>query len=351
MPTPRLGVTALAIAPLFLPALHAAAQNVASPELNPAVRVNATPTTGAPSSAGRLNDGVNANSEAGSLFIVPTQIPGAQTRPGSRGFGYDLGGVATIQSLDLSQYTGGSGRGPRARLANVVVHTAAGSFPVTLPDQDDVNIPFATPATTSWVTIETRTQHVGDDPAIGIDEFAVNVASAVLSARPANVAAGRLVTYQGGGWTGAGNLTDNFLAGAATDSSTSRVSANPSAAGVSLDIDLGTSHAVNVLGLAEADYGPAGGRRLAQDVRLQFSDDPAFATVNATRDLSLSYIPYQQEEFDAATGQYVRLTVLSRYPNRDESLGFTEVQLFAVPEPALTGILVPAALLLVRRRK
>ena len=98
---------------------------------------------------------------------------------------------------------------------------------------------------------------------------------------------------------------------------------------------------MHVLGLAEADYGSAGGRRLAQGVRLQFSDDPAFATINATRDLSLSNIPYQQEAFDPATGRYVRLTVLSRYANRDESLGFTEVQLFAVLEPTLTSLLAP----------
>jgi hypothetical protein len=47
----------------------------------------------------------------------------------------------------------------------------------------------------------------------------------------------------------------------------------------------------------------------------------------------------------------VRLTVLSRYANRDESLGFTEVQLFAVPEPGVVALLAPAGVLLLRRRR
>ena len=350
MPRPRPGVLALALAPLVFAAGGAAA-NVALPAVNPAARVIATPTTGAAATANALNDGVNANAPAGSVFIVPAQIPGAQTRPGSRGFGFDLGGVTTIESLDLSQYTGGSSRGPRARLADVVVHTAAGSFALTLPDQDDVTIPFATPAVTSWVMIETNSQHDGDDPAIGIDELAVNAASAALAPRRTNVAAGRLITFNGAGWSGAGDLTDNTLAGSATDLSTTRVSANPSAAGVSLDIDLGASQPVNALGLAENDYGASGGRRLAQDVRLQFSDDPTFSTVSATRDLALSNVPYQQEDFDPASGRYVRLTVLSRYANRDESLGITEVQLFAVPEPTGLGLLAASGILLMRRKK
>ena len=335
---------------LFGPVAFAA--NVASPAVNPAVRVAATTTAGTVASTSSLNDGSTAGSNTSAVFVVPTQIPGAQTRPGSRGFGYDLGGVATIESLDLSQYTGGSTRGARARVADVVVHTAAGSFPVSLPDQDDVLIPFASPVTTSWVAIETNTQHDGADPAIGIDELAVNSAAGVVGPRRANLALGRPVTLIGPGWsaTAAGDLTDNVLAGSTSDLSTSRVNTAGGTAGVGLDVDLGASVTVSTLGRAENDYGGSGGRRLAQTVRLLFSDDPAFATVNATRDVNLANIPYQQADFDPATGRYVRMTLLARYTNRDESFGVTEFQLFAVPEPACVGLVAPGLLLLMRRR-
>ena len=348
---PRLGLLGVAVGLVVIPAGVASAANVASPSVNVAVRAAATTSSGTLAATNSLNDGVNANTNAGSLFVVPTQIPGAQTRPGSRGFGYDLGGTATIDSFDLSQHVGGSTRGARARLQNVIVHTAGGSFPFTLPNQDDVTITLPAPVTTSWVTIETNTQHDGDDPMIGIDELAVNAPSGLLGPRPANLAAGRAVTLLGSGWTGTGDLTDNLFAAANGDLSTGRYHATPTAAGVAIDIDLGGSQSVNVLGLAEADYSGAGGRRLAQNVRLQFSDDPAFALINATRDLALSNIPYQQEEFAPATGRYVRLSVLSQFDNRDATIGITEIQLFAVPEPTALGLVLPAAALLMRRRR
>jgi hypothetical protein len=222
---------------------------------------------------------------------------------------------------------------------------------VTLPDQDAVRITLPAPVLTSWVTVETLTQHDGFDPVIGIAELAVNSAAGTVGLRRANAALGRPVTLLGTGWTGGGDLTDNVLAGAASELSTSRVNASGGAASLGLDIDLGASSTINGLGLAENDYGSAGGRRLAQGVRLLFSDDPAFATVNGTRDLTLANIPYQQVDFDAATGRYVRLTLLSRYANRDDSFGVTEVQLFSVPEPGAVATVLPALLLLRRNRR
>jgi len=343
----RLGVAALVLTPLILPTALATAANVASPAVNPAARVAATTVTGTVAATDSLNDGSTAGGNSAAVFVVPTQIQGAQTRPGSRGFGYDLGGVATVESLDLFQYVGGSSRGARARLADVVVHTAAGDFAATLPDQDAVTITLPAPVATSWVTLETNTQHDGADPAIGIAELGVS-ASKGISPRRANVALGRPVTLLGTGWSGTGDLTDNVLAGATSDLSTSRVNAAGGATSLGLDIDLGASATVNGLGLAENDYGASGGRRLAQGVRLLFSDDPTFATVNGTRDLTLANIPYQQVDFDPAAGRYVRLTLLSRYSNRDESFGVTEVQLFAVPEPTAVALVLPALMLLRR---
>jgi hypothetical protein len=343
----RLGLTALP--PLVFFGLPASAANVASPAVNPAARVAATTVTGNVSTTSSLNDGATAGGNSAAVFVVPTQIQGAQTRPGSRGFGYDLGGSATIESLDLAQYVGGSSRGARARLADVVVHTAGGDFAATLADQDAVTITLPSPVLTSWVTVETNTQHDGFDPAIGIAELAVNSAAGAVAPRRQNLALGRPVTLLGTGWSGAGDLTDNVLAGATGDLSTSRVNAAGGAASLGLDIDLGAASTVKALGLAENDYGASGGRRLAQGVRLLFSDDPTFATVSGTRDLTLANIPYQQVDFDAATGRYVRLTLLSRYANRDDSFGVTEVQLFAVPEPTGTELLVPSLLLLRRR--
>jgi hypothetical protein len=313
------------------------------------VRVAGTTVTGNVATTNSLNDGATAGGNSAAVFVVPTQIQGAQTRPGSRGFGYDLGGVAVIESLDVAQYVGGSSRGARARLADVVVHTAAGDFAATLPDQDAVTITLPIPVATSWVTLETNTQHGGADPAIGIAELAVNSAAGTVLPRRENLALGRPVTLLGTGWSGTGDLTDNVLAGATSDLSTSRVNAAGGAASLGLDIDLGTSSTVKALGLAENDYGSSGGRRLAQGVRLLFSDDPSFATLNGTRDLTLANIPYQQVDFDPATGRYVRLTLLSRYTNRDDSFGVTEVQLFAVPEPTGVAMVVPALLLLRRK--
>ena len=61
-------------------------------------------------------------------------------------------------------------------------------------------------------------------------------------------------------------------------------------------------------------------------------------------DLTLANIPYQQVDFDPATGRYVRLTLLSRYANRDDSFGVTELQLFTVPEPTAVATVLPALL-------
>jgi hypothetical protein len=108
---------------------------------------------------------------------------------------------------------------------------------------------------------------------------------------------------------------------------------------------------MNGLGLAEHDFGGAGGRGLVGDVTLQFSDDPSFGTLNAIRNLSLQNIPYQVADFDAASGQYVRLSFQSQYPNPDSNLGFTEVQLFQVPEPSALSVLTLGLPMLARRRR
>lgn len=343
-----LGIGSVALA---LAAESALAVNVALPGVNPDVRAAGTTTFGNVGTMNVLNDGVNGGNTGASIFQVPNSTtPGIP--PGSRGFGYDLGRLTTIESLDLSQFVGESPLGPRARLSEVTVHTAGGTQHFTLADEDDAHLQFTAPILTSWVMLEVGAQHPGGDPQVGIDELAINSASGVLAPRRTNVARGKTYTLQGSGWNNVnGNLTDNLLAGANTDLSSAAFNSALTTAGNSIDIDLGNGVAVNGIGLGEHDYGGAGGRALIEGLRLEFSDDPAFGTLNATRDLTLANIPYQQVDFDPATGRYVRLSVLSQYPNPDGNLGFTEVQLFQVPEPGAMGIVALAITMLLRRRR
>jgi hypothetical protein len=350
------GLSSLALALSAAPVLAA---NVASPGVNPNVRVTGTTTFGDVSFTNNLNDGVNPDTVNGSFWQVPT--PGTPPPPatppaGSRGFGYDFGGFVTIESLDLSQHVGDSPLGPRARLANVVVHTAAGDFPFSLADQNDNTLTLPGPVTTNWLMVETLTQHPGNDPQVGIDELAVNSAAGTVAPNRVNVAQGRPFTLQptppAGGWNNVnGNLTDNILASSGGDLSTAMFNSDPKAAGVSIDIDLGSSQTIDRLGLAEQDYGGAGGRQLIQNMTVLVDDDPAFGSPEA-RSLSLENIPYQQVDFTAATGQFVRLTFQSQYANPDQNLGFTEVQIFqAIPEPAALALAALGLPLLARRRR
>ena len=350
MPRSRLVLVALGSAVLVVPAVTHAV-NIALPSVNPDVRVAGTTTFGNVAATGFLNDDNNGNTTGASMFQVPfSTTPGIP--PGSRGFGYDLGRVATIDSLDLSQFVGESPLGPRARLGDVVVHTAGGNFSFSLDDQDDNTLTFPAAVVTSWLMIEPVSQHAGNDPQVGIDELAVNSATGVLLPRRTNVAAGKTYMLQGTGWNNVrGSLTDNTLGGANADLSTASFNGSLSSPGNSIDMDLGQSFAVNGLGLGEHDYGGAGGRALAENVRLEFSDDSAFGTLNATREVLLANIPYQQVDFDLATGRYVRISVLSQYPNPDGNLGFTEVQLFQVPEPGTIGMLIVVAPLVMRRKR
>jgi len=349
----RLVLVGLGSVTLVLPAAPALASNVALPSVNPNVRVAGVTTFGNVAATNFLNDGTDGGTTGASMFQVPfSTTPGIP--PGSRGFGYDFGGPQAIQSLDLSQFTGESPLGPRARLSDVVVHTGAGNFNFSLADEDDIRLALPSTVVTSWLMVEPVGQHPGNDPQVGIDELAVNAVAAPLAAPRTNVARGKAYTLPGGGWNNVrGSLTDNTLAGANTDLSTASFNAQLTSPGNSINLDLGQGFTVDRMGLAEHDYGGAGGRALVQDVTLEFSDDPDFATLNATRNLTLNNIPYQQMDFDPATGRYVRLSVQSQYPNPDGNLGFTEVQLFqAVPEPATLGLMalgLPALLRRLRR--
>lgn len=350
MPRTRRDLVAFACASLAF-AGAASAANLALPSVNPNLRTVGTTTFGNVGAMSNLNNGSNASSTGAAIFQVPDSAV-AGIPPGSRGFGYDLGGIAMVRSLSLNQFVGESPLGPRARLNEVVVHTGGGNFPFSLPDQDNVELTLPSPVSTAWVMIDPISQHGGGDPQIGIGELAVNSDAASVGPRRTNVALGKSVTLQGGGWNNVnGNLTDNVLASANTDLSTSAFNNALTTAGNSIDIDLGSAFTLSGLGLAENDYGGAGGRQLVEGLRLEFSDDPAFNTVNATRDLSLQNIPYQQADFDPATGRYVRLSVLSQFPNEDANLGFTEVQLFQVPEPSALGLLAIALPPLLGRRR
>lgn len=344
------GPFALALA---LSAARAKAVNIALPSVNPDVRVAGVTTFGNVAATNFLNDGVNGGSTGSSIFQVPfSTTPGIP--PGSRGFGYHLGGAATIESIDLSQFTGESPLGPRRRVADAAIHTAAGVFYTYFDDADDVHYDFAEAVVTSWLIVEPLSQHGGGDPQVGIDELAVNSASGTLSVRRENVARGKTYTLRGPGWNNVrGNLTDNVLAGSNGDLSSAAFNNSASSPANSIDVDLGGDFTVDGLGLAEHDYGGAGGRRLLEIVQLEFSDDPNFATVNATRELTLANIPYQQLDFDAATGRYVRLSGITQHPNPDSNLGFVELQLFgtAVPEPGTLGLAALCLPLLLRRRR
>jgi hypothetical protein len=352
MPRPRFAAAVLVCAVVVTSAPVSRGANIALPSVNPNVRPVGTTTFGNVGAVGFLNDGVNGGSTGTSMFQVPNStVPGIP--PGSRGFGYHLGQPETVRSLDLSQFTGESPLGPRARLADVVVHTAAGTFPFSLPDEDDVTLAFPADVVTSWVMIEPVSQHAGGDPQVGIDELAVNSFAGTPSVPRINAARGRPYTLQGPGWNNVnGNLADNVLASSNIDLSTSLFNTGPTESGVSIDVDLGQSYLVSALGLAENDYGGAGGRTLISDATLEFADDPTFGTVNATRTLTLANVPYQQVEFDPALGRYVRLTFQGVHPNQDANLGFTEVQLFSVvPEPGAATVLLLALPWVLRRKR
>jgi hypothetical protein len=327
--------------------------NVASPGVNPDVRPVGTTTFGNVGVMNFLNDGVEGNTAGASMFQVPySSTPGIP--PGSRGFGYDFGRVATIESIDLSQFTGESPLGPRRRFAEVAIHTAAGVFGTTLDEADDVHFDFPSTVVTSWLMIEPLSQYGGGDPQVGFDELVVNSASGTLAPRRTNVAAGKAYTLPGSGWNNVrGNLTDNLLAGSNHDLTSAAFNGALTSPGNSINLDLGEAFTVEAIGLAEHDYGGAGGRQLIETMRLEFSDDPDFTNITATRDLLLANIGYQVVEFDPATGQYVRLVVDSQYLNPDANLGFTEVQFFqsVVPEPAALGVAATALPLLLRRRR
>ena len=350
---PALVVAGPFVLALALPAGLAEAVNIALPAINPDVRTAGVTTFGNVAATNFLNDGVNGGSTGSSIFQVPfSTTPGIP--PGSRGFGYHLGAPATIESIDLSQFTGESPLGPRRRVADAAVHTSAGVFYTYFEDADDVHYDFPEAVVTSWLIVEPLSQHGGGDPQIGIDELAVNSASGTLSVRRENVARGKTYTLRGPGWNNVrGNLTDNLLAGSNGDLSSAAFNNSATSPGNSIDVDLGAAFAVDGIGLAEHDYGGAGGRRLLEIVQLQFSDDPSFAAVNATRELTLANIPYQQLDFDPATGRYVRLSGVTQYPNPDGNLGFVELQLFSgvVPEPGTLGLAAACLPLLLRRRR
>jgi hypothetical protein len=268
-----------------------------------------------------------------------------QPSVGSRGLGYDLGGFATVQSIGLSQFSDPN----RRRIENLIVHTSGGDFAFTLPNIDDHTLTLSHPVRTQFVMLEIVSQHDDDDQQIGIDEIEVH-ASGTVQART-NLAAGAAGSIQGDGWNNVlGDLTDGVLFGANGDVSTGIFNTDPAAAGTAIVIDLGSVQGIGALGIAQHDFSALGGRRLIQEMTIEFSSAADFSSVASSQSLTLERLTYQVVPLDPTLARYVRLTFQNQYGGADGNVGFTEIQLFAaLPEPG-TLVMCLAILAALRRR-
>ena len=298
------------------------------------------------------------------------------------GMGYDLGGVASVDSIEIDQYTAGF----RKRVESVRVYHSGGFTDVSgLPDTDTAVINLGGISTSYVFVMVTGQQATGSDTTVGVEEMRVNSSTGIVQpwtnhAASSTVTGSPLVPYappaQPYSWNNGSNSNDATPSPASNfgdlidNHPISRQYGNTIYndtlsgdfdADAYVDFDLGEAKQVSVLGLAQEDYigwwGSYFQRRQVVEAQLDFSNTSDFSSILATRTVTLTdHVLYQQAEFDAATARYVRFSVnaqgATNWNNpRTYNIGLNEIQLYDVPEPATMILMSLGGLALLRRRK
>ena len=300
-----------------------------------------------------IGDGNVSDTVAASMFI--TNLAGVP-----QGFGYDLGGTNTVDTIRLYQHAdaiGGSGSA-RRRLESVNVHTSQGTFNFTgLANQNVIELDLGG-IETSFVLIDPVGQHAGaPDQQLGIREVEVFSSSPVIAKTP-NVALGKTVTLEGTnfGPGSAAQLTDGVTTwGPGLDNAGTAVFNNGfSATNGSWVIDLEAIELIDHVSLLQQTFGGGGARNMIENLELSFSNDN-FATTLDTINFTLEDgVIYQQLTFDRISAQYVRFNPTSQYSQgSDRRIGIVESQVFGVivPEPTTMMLGLLGTLGLARRRR
>jgi len=301
-----------------------------------------------------INDGSTIDSVNTAAFTAPTATPPPQ------GMGYDLGGMANVDSLRIYQHSGVGGSGGRRRIEALTVHTSAG--PITfsgLPDQDILDLDLGG-INTTYLFVEPGAQHPGADSRIGIREIQAFTTSAGITPLP-NVALGAGVTLVGGGWNNgsATDLTDGLLHWGPDQGALGTAIFNTqfSTGNAAIILDLGLQQTVDRIGVVQqTSGGPGAGispRQMLQEVLLELATDANFNNIVDTMMLTFADgVVYQQLDLPATAAQFLRFTPQSQYGTAsDSNLGLIEIQLFKIPEPATLSLLGLGALALLRRRR
>lgn len=281
-------------------------------------------------------------------------ISGVSTIP--QGFGYDLGGFGTVDTVRIYQHSAAGGGGTRQRLETVNVHTSQGTLTFNaLPDTDIIELDLGG-IETAYVLIDPVSQYNNaPDQQLGIREVELLSTNATIKTHE-NVALGKSVTLEGSGWGfgAASDITDGAttwgpdLSNFSTAVFNNQFSANNG----SWVIDLGEVELINRIGLMQQTFGGGGPRNMIQDMILEFSNDN-FGTTLGSVNLTLEDgVIYQQLGFDAVYARYVRFNPTSQHSyGSDPRIGIVEAQVFAIPEPATFGLLGLAGMTLLGRRR
>jgi len=283
-----------------------------------------------------INDGVLTDSASTSAFMNPPLAP--------QGQGYDLGGWANVELVQIYQHSAVGGGGTRRRLETVTVYTSAGPMTFSgLPDQDVIDLDLGG-VKTAYVFVKPVAQHAGSpDPQIGIREIQVFTDGSEIQPWK-NVALGAAATLQGVGWNAnsgsPGILTDGVTAWGPDLANFSTAVFNNNIAGSnSIELDLGSPQYLSTLGIVQQTYGLGGARRMIEDLLLEFSNDGFSSTLGSASLTLADGVVYQQLDFSTMQAQYVRLSPLTQYgTGSDGNIGIVEIQFFGVPEPSTLAI-------------